>query len=323
MNCSITYSGRFTPDKALMYRRCTYWFRYLLRTAMSLWEYEGLPDSVNRDAMVMSLLTKGYAVAQKVPTNKLLFWKKDIYIVDAAVSGVDPYGFPRWSQLNNPFLGAKKGVLHDDAVLIRANRLAEPATDIINQYAELLAQCDIGIVNNLTALNSTRIFKAENDKEAQAYRLMMDLASSGEPAVLLRNNILDDESNSFMMLNGNVQYLVHDYIKDMIALISQFLGNFGVEALPMEKGGNIITPEIKINMRYSEITKSYWIEPQTESFDEMNRIFGTQIKVKLREPDITQLAKLDANGNGSLEPKEVREAVKKANEEGESDGTND
>lgn len=305
------YSGRFKPScngrQNLLYFRCTYWYRQLFRIALSLWKYEGLPDSINRDAMTLRLLTRGFVICQRIASNKLLFWKKDIYALDAAVSGLDPYGFPRFSQINNMFLGSKSGVIGKDSALIRANRLAEPIVDALNHYAEMLAQCDIGIIVNLTNLNSTRMFKAADDKEAQAFRLMTDLATAGEPAVLLRDSIFDDENNSFLMLNENVKYLVHDYIQDKIAIKSEFLATFGVESLPTEKGGNIITPEIKINMRDAEINRSYWIEPQQEGFDSAYNagILDEKVTVTLREPDISELLKLDANGDGNISEKEI------------------
>lgn len=286
---STSYCGKFKPKDGQIYLRACYWYRRLFSKALSMFEIVGAPETWNNTAVEYRLMTQGAVIVSEFKSEK---YGDGIYALPGAWSDFDPYGFPKKTRITNIKLGTKTGTVGVDSVILRSNKMVSPVIPHINQYAETLAQIDVGIYVNLSNLNSTRVFKVSNDKEAQAVRKMMDLATGGQPAVNIKKVHLGDDKDDKFIFSDGVDYNVHNYLEDKIPVIAEFDSIFGVEYQPIEKGGNMITTELIMSNRDLEVNKAFWLEARNEDLEKVNKIFGTNIEYKLRDIDREEVANI-------------------------------
>lgn len=258
-------------------RKARFWYDLLWNKAISLFEYEGLPESVNRDYLETILMSRGNAV-----------WIKDndglLRALYGAAYGFDCYMFPTTTEIANPVLGDLRGTFHVDAVWMRNNIYALPIQDKIFEYSMQLAQLDTNLKVNLDNLKTATVFNVENDKQALQIKDIYKRIVSGEPGIIVSDNLDLLSENKFEVFSNNIQYLGTQFLADRRTIINDFLTLFGINNISLEKKERLITGEVDSNDQELEINKYYWLKPRQDAIAEVNKIFGTNIKVKMVEP---------------------------------------
>jgi len=259
-------------------RKALFWYNILWNKAVSLFEYENLPETINRDYLETILMARGS-----------LIWIKDkqgnLRALYGAHYGFDCYNFPTTAEIANPVLGNLKGTFHINCVWMRNNMYALPIQDILFEYSMQLAQLDTNLKVNLDNLKTSIVFKAESPEQAKKiYEIYKDIIS-GKPAVVTMDDTNFINQNDFNIFSSNIEYLGAQFLADRRTIINDFLAVFGINTLSMEKKERLITGEIDSNNQELEINKNYWLKPRQEAVDEINKLFGTNISVKMVEPE--------------------------------------
>lgn len=265
------YRGKTPFDRA-----CAFWFNDLIERVASLFQYEGLPPSINPLYLETVLLTQGFII-----------WSKDkkgvLRALRGSVEGLDCYNFPVRGIIANHVLGNWKTTFHVDSVLGLNNRFGTPATTVISYYAEQLATLDTDIISNLDNLKLTKIFHADNNEQAQKIRRFIDEIKSGKMAVITTSalsELFDDESHNIPFYSDPFTYVVDKLLKDRRTIINDFLTKFGVNNCAVEKAERLITDEVNANNEEIANNRRYWLSTREEMCAEVNHIFKENISVK-------------------------------------------
>ena len=263
-----------------------WWYRELFNLAISAFDWQGLPSTINRDYLEWSLLTQGSAIWLKDNDGNLRALYGGAYEPDC-------YNFPRYAIVNNHALGALTGEFGVNAVWMRNNKLAEPITALIQEYASKLAKLDVNIQVNLQNAKSTKVFIAEDDPQAQQIRKLYDDVTAGMPAVIVNDGILSDPTRQ-IVFSSAVDYIVPQALKDQRTIINEYLAKLGINSLSVEKAERLVVSEAEANKQELEISGEYWLATRREAADEVNRIFGTNISVKIKSVERAQIGDDDA-----------------------------
>lgn len=259
-------------------RKARFWYDLLWNKAVSIFEYEDLPDTVNRDYLETTLMSRGNVT-----------WINDnegnLRALYGAAYGFDCYGFPTTAEIANPVLGTIRGTFHLDAVWMRNNIYALPVQDKIFEYAMQLAQLDTNLKVNLDNLKTTTIFAVDNDAQATQVKDIYKKIVSGEPGLIVGDNLDFLSENKVNVFSSNIQYLGTQFLADRRTIINDFLTLFGINNIALEKKERLITGEVDSNDQELEINKYFWLKPREDAIAEVNKIFGTNIKVKMVEPE--------------------------------------
>ena len=259
-------------------RRARFWYYRLFGIAISLYEYENLPDSVNRDYLEAVLHAQGSIGWVKDKSGKL----RALY---GAYIGVDPYNFPVAYETANPVLGNLKGSIGVNAVWMRNNKLAMPTMETIREYAWDFANLDVSLRVNLDNLKTAKIYNAENSAQAKQINELYEKVISGQPAVVTNNEDFFSTDNGLKVFAEGVQSHITEFLEAKRTLLGEFLNIFGVNSTAYEKRERLLQSEVDSNNQELEINKNFFLSTRKEAIDEINRLFGENIKVKLIEAE--------------------------------------
>lgn len=256
-------------------RRSAFWFSRLCDMVVSLFEWKGLPDTVNRDYLEHVLMTEGSII-----------WLNDsegnLRALRGARFGFDPYGFPTNATIANPVLGTLTADIGKNAVWMRNNRYAKPTIPVIRAFAIQLALIDVDFKVNLDNLKTTVLFKVTNDGQARKLKEIYKKVIDGEPAII--NASTDDWFNDddITVFSQDVRYLCDKLLADRRTVLNDFLSQFGVNNIVVEKKERLVTGEVSGNDQELAIMASYWLDTRIEAVDKINAMFGTAISVSLK-----------------------------------------
>ena len=278
----LTPGGTLSPffKRNLIGRRATFWYWRLLDMVISLFKWEGLPDTVDRDYLEKVLAGCGFIVWTRDPND-------DLRALRGSAAGFNCYNYPTWTEIANPVLPTFKRTFNLDAILMRNNKFMLPTIPTIREFAYSIAQIDVNMKINLDNLKTTTVFHAKSPQQAKQIKALYEKILNGEPAV-----ITDSEEFSWTsegkteVFNPTIPYQVTQLLSDRRTIINDFLTQFGINNVALEKRERLITGEVTGNDQELKIFRDYWLAPRKEAVEKINVMFDTSISVDLVAPDL-------------------------------------
>lgn len=270
-----------TFPKTEIGRKARVWFDLLWEKVVSFRKYENLPDSINRDYLETILMAEGNITWIKDKDGKLRSLRGASY-------GLDCYNFPTSVEISNPVLGTLKGEYGINAIWMRNNMYACPATFIVFDTAMALAQLDVDFKVNLDNLKLAKIFAVSNEEQARQVAKLYEKIMSGEPGVIITNKDIQDMflgNNKVEVFGSDMKYYGTQFLTDRRTLLNDFLTRFGIDNIPYEKRERLTTPEVTSNAQEIAINRDYWLRTVKEALEQVNTMFGTNITVDYVKPE--------------------------------------
>lgn len=255
-------------------RRAKFWYYRLFEMVASIFEYENLPQSINRDYLESVLLSEGSIVWIKDKEGKLRALRGSHY-------GFDCYNFPTSTEIANPVLGTLKGTFGINSVWMRNNIYAKPINEYVREYALEIAQLDVDFKVNLDNLKLAMVLSVDNEAQARQVKDLYTKILCGEPAVITGNDADLLSENNVNVFASDIQYLGTQLLADRRTIINDFLTIFGINNIVLEKKERLITGEVDTNNQELEINKMYWLRTRQDAIEEVNKMFGTDISVDI------------------------------------------
>lgn len=284
------YAGRYNPSmiKAYNNEAFAYWVRSFTHRALSTIDFtlpEGWKGNGVKDFFKMCLLRLGFVGVWDAPAEGGLIFNP------GTINGYNIYYQPTHFICANPAFktGTTDKVLTigKDCELLRLTPDYGGVWDTIEYYAEKMATLDnainISLINNKVAY----ILGAKNKGAAEALKKMLDKINRGEPAVVYDQRILDDERTKetpfqFLERRGvKNDYLTTDQLKDMQTILNMFDAEIGIPTIPYEKKERMVTDEANSRQTDSISRLTTWLECFNESAENVNAMFGTNIKAEM------------------------------------------
>lgn len=245
---------------------------YMLAKTLSMFEYEGLPETIPSRELEKLLQKKGYAFITKAPDGQL-------YAFSGGLGGEsDVYGNPTQITIANPALKFNKTLdVKKDGVLIFNDDMANGLLPFFEKQNTLIVENEINMVVWGYNSRTQKLISAPDDKTKESADLYVKKIIEGDISVIGENILFDGvkvqpANNS----SGNgVQQMIeyHQYIKSCLYNEIGLPSNFNM------KKERLISSEVD-QAEDSLFPLVYnMMENRISGVAQINEMFGTDIKV--------------------------------------------
>ena len=185
---------------------------YMFAKTLSMFEFQGLPETIPQRELERLLQTYGYAFITKV--------NGDLYALAGSLAGTekDPYGQPTEITINNVALNFNKTLnLKKDGVLIHNDDVRMGLLPLFEKGSALLAENDVNMV--MWGINSRiqKLISAPDDKSRESAELYIKKIIDGDLSIIADNALFDGvkmqapASSSVAGVQQMIEY--HQFVK--------------------------------------------------------------------------------------------------------------
>ena len=157
----------------------------LLSKTLSMFRYEGLPDSIPQRELERQLQTKGYAFITE--------FKGKLYSFTDGLGGEpDPYGNPTKITIANPALKYNATLdLEKDGVLIRGDSMMNGLRYLLEKYVTMMNENEVTMMVNSFNTRMPTLISAGDDKTRESAEQFLQRIVNGEMGVIAENRLFD------------------------------------------------------------------------------------------------------------------------------------
>lgn len=174
----------------------------------------------------------------------------------------------------------QKGVIGEDAEIIKIFDDYYGLDDLVTQYATMLSDIDKSININLMNSNVAFLFEADNKKEGDTIKEAYGKATTGEPLVVMNKKTVGDGLKPFFP-NVKTNFITTDLIDAKHNILNEFLTKIGIKNANSDKKERLISDEVNANNDATSSIISVIYKNIKESMDRVNEISGLGLAVKL------------------------------------------
>lgn len=159
--------------------------QYMLAKTVSMFEYQGLPDTLPADVLEKMLQQHGAVFVTKV--------EGDIYAFTGGVGGeVDVYNRPTQIVIANPALKFNKTLdLEKDGVLMRNDDYCIGLIPLFDKAHTIMVENDINMMVYGYNTRTQKLISASDDKTRESAELLIKRSIDGDISVIAENAIFD------------------------------------------------------------------------------------------------------------------------------------
>lgn len=266
----------------------------MTQICLSIFEWENLPDTMDERFLERCLFFNGKAALLK---------DEDYGYINtfAASSGyVNIYGLPTklhcysvgqaYTTDRDVYSGIQEDIDKNKAcVLVRNKWDSVPTAFTIQLFAKRLTDAQKVIDVNINA-QKTPIMLVGTDKQKLTLENLFAEYDGNKPIIYGDSDIVTNEA--FKSVNTEAPYVadkVQNYKKE---IWNEFLTFIGVNNIDIEKKERLNKGESNANNEVINLNLQTYLIPRQKAADEFNKLYGTNIKVKLRS-DLGNLIKLN------------------------------
>lgn len=265
-----------------------YWQRSLFQRACSVLDFTLPKDwtGKTRDFFYYCLFRFGYVAVFDRPEFGTVFQP-------ATLNGINFYYQPTRALICNPAIPESLDLeIGRECEILKLTPDYIGIWPIIDRYAQKLATLDgaidMSIVNNKFAF----VLAAKNKAAAAALKKMLDKINAGEPAVILDQKVLNDETDktepwqTWTRDHLKENYLTTDQLKDQQTIINSFDAEIGIPTTPYQKAERMTDYESRSRMTDSSARLHVWIDTLNSSIDEVKKLYpDLTLSVRYRYED--------------------------------------
>lgn len=214
-----------------------------------------------------------------------------ISVIDSKKFGVIPQGCslegygvmyqPTNVVISNPLLGATiHPRINRDCALIRLQPDYGGIYDLVTTYADLMAMTLQTAGTNIEASKLAYLFFAANKSGAETFKSMWDSIASGEPAVVVDKQLLDEQGKPKWLpftnsLSSN--YIAGDLLNDLREWERRFDTEIGIPHTNTDKKERLVSGEVNANAVESFSRVEMWLETLQKDCAKASSMFGIDL----------------------------------------------
>lgn len=267
-------------------RLARYFRKYLLQKAFSVFKWT-LPEEWDRDYFLYTLYCRGFIAILNTARYGTI-------CQECSPGGYNLYYRPSYVIVTNPLIRDTLTLNIDrDCVLLKLQPDYSSIMDIVSYYADQLALASEAMGVNLVNTKSGVVFGADGKAQAETFKKMFDNLSEGDPAVVIRKNLLnDDGSPNWFPFVQNVKesYVTSDILSDMRKIEAMFDTEIGIPNANTDKRERLISDEVNANNVETATRCELWLETLRTGLDKANDMFNLQLAVDWRVNPKTEIA---------------------------------
>lgn len=267
--------------------------KYLWHFLEELFEWRGIPETVDMRFFNDKLITDGWAPIVEYPGRGYI-------CMDGAIYGLDWYYRPRMFRSTNPVLKSIRrevsyldNVVPGGAVVFFNTcdyRTPEGMADLVENYAYKLAQADVSTVVSLENSRATLV-PAVSDKESgvRVTEALKDIYA-GRPATIAYKNSFSGQPDFQMIpIKARDNLITTELTDTKRQILAEFLTRIGVNVVPVDKKERVLNAEANSNNQELSINGDIFLAPRKLGCEELNRTFGWNSSVDINYKAINDM----------------------------------
>ena len=283
---NIYGTGKVAKHQRMNLRSFQNYMERLMNMAMNSFDWLGLPKTVSKRFLEMTLMNQGYCVFFKDPELGYLVQR-------CAMAGqLDEYGIPvkvqpvTVSGRSFPVLDRTKG----ECVLIWNNYTHTPTLPILEQFAERLARLERTVDININAQKTPYVYVTD-EKTRLSIVNMQNQIEAFKPAIIAHKGI--DINDAVNVLNPGASFIADKLEIQKRRIWNEAMTFIGVYNQGMEKRERLVADEAD---NYGDVDgmRNVFLNARQDAVDEIREIYPDleDLTVRYKQTDEELLAML-------------------------------
>lgn len=278
------YNSRMSPSTVHCKNTdlVNYYTKYLFEKVISIYKWEGIPDSWAVNYFLYTLFGKGFLA---------VFDTEEYGVIpnECALAGYNVFYQPTTALVANPALRENRRMLiGEECELIKMQPNYSGVIDIVSNYADLMALAMETAGINLLNSKLSYVFFSDNQANAASFKKLYDQIASGEPMAVIDKDLIGIEGEKHWELftqNVGQNYITDRVLTDMRTLENMFNTEIGIPNANTMKRERLISDEVNSNNVDTQSKVILWLETMQNDLKKVNDMFGLNISVKYRYED--------------------------------------
>jgi hypothetical protein len=253
-----------------------YFKRYLLQSAISMFNWKNIPSFWDSEFLLYNLYNIGYLAVVDTP-------QYGVIPQICSLTGYDVFYRPTTATIANPaFRETLVRTIGKDCEILKLCPDYGGIYDIISYFGDMLAVASESVAVNLINVKTTPIFEASSKSEAETLKKMYDKVASGEPCVVTDGEVtkLSKNGNFNFFVPPTVNMFVSDKLLNAMREIENMFDSYiGIPNANVVKKERLVTDEVNANNVETSCKIDLWLETVSECVARINKMFGLQIEV--------------------------------------------
>lgn len=249
------------------------YFNRLVELSVSMFEWQGLPETVDPRYLELHLFQNG----------SMVYFRDEVMgdlCLDCIANGqFDVYGNPISRRAYSSYNQYQKTLNESDSVIIWNNYLRQPSVLDVKMFAKRLYNLDRIIDVNANAQKTPVLVQGTEKQRTTLVNLYKEF--DGNAPFIFGDKNLD--LNSLRAISTNAPYVADKLYQLKTQIWNEALTYLGISNLNIQKKERMITDEVQRNQGGTIASRYSRLEARREAVDKINRMFGTDISVDYRE----------------------------------------
>ena len=283
----------FRESAILNKRLFNYYVTRFSELALSVFEWENLPDTIDPRFLELTLYMEGQAV---------FFYDKDLgYLaLQCLINGpLNVYRIPirrRAFSVN----GYQKDLTIDDSVIIWNNRLHTNTSPDMELYALRISDIDRTIDVNARAQKTPVLIQCSEEQRLTLLNVYKEYDGNA-PAVFADKSL---DMNGLTVLKTDAPFMGNDLYQLKTQIWNEALTYLGISNLTIQKKERVNIDEVSRSLGGTIASRYARLEARKQACEEINRMFGLNISVRFKDLDEDGLIEDDAPEESEVEEDE-------------------
>lgn len=249
------------------------YFNRLVELSISMFEWQGLPETVDPRYLELHLFQNG----------SMVYFRDEVMgdlCLDCIANGqFDVYGNPISRRAYSSYNQYQKTLNESDSVIIWNNYLRQPSVLDVKMFAKRLYNLDRIIDVNVNAQKTPVLVQGTEKQRLTLVNLYKEFDGNA-PFIFGDKNF---DLNSLRAISTNAPYVADKLYQLKTQIWNEALTYLGISNLNIQKKERMITDEVQRNQGGTIASRYSRLEARREAVDKINRMFGTDISIDYRE----------------------------------------
>lgn len=253
--------------------------KYLLQRAFSVFKWE-IPEHWSKDYLLYTLYCFGHFAV--INTDKF-----GVIPQMCGLHGYDVFYRPNRATITNPLLSGLRDLqIGKQCIVFKLNPDYSGIMDLVAFYGDMMALCAQTAITNTANSKLSYVFFAKNKSGAESYKKMYDKIFSGEPAVVIDKDLMNEQGEKMwdtFSQDVKSNYIAGDVMRDLRKWEMMFDTAAGIPNANTEKKERLISDEVNANNNETKSNCEIWLEGLQKSCAEVEKMFNIKMWVDWRK----------------------------------------
>jgi hypothetical protein len=247
------------------------YFTQLKNMAISLFEWEGLPDTINERFLEETLFENGHVAFVQDPVYGYLGLPSNL-------SGtVNMYGEPIQIRAVS-FDYSKEFDVGKDAIIIYHNNIKQPTINVARLYAQRLYEVERTTDTNIKLQKFPLIVMCNEQQRLTMKNLLMQY--EGNEPIIFAHKTLD--LDSVKTIETGAPFIADKLINYKHNLWNECMMKLGIANFNQQKKERLVEAETNANSDQVEAFRNGMLTMRKKACEQINKLFNLNVSVKFR-----------------------------------------